>query len=212
MQDQRRVVIDYVSPSVNGGEIYIKRVVNEIVNIKTYILADGHDVLGASVLYKHENEKNWHENRIHLVVNNEWEGAFQVGKQGFYSYKIDAWDYMLKALHTVFLTLDSQKTDVNALQNAELFERLTITDIPSQIIGWVGLDLFKKVETLAKRTAEMHIALGSEFEETAFTPTRFNGDYTVWLKNRMLYQFQNRLNTIENNLQKIGWFSFRISQ
>ena len=32
----------------------------------------------------------------------------------------------------------------------------------------------------------MHIALGSEFEETAFEPTRFNDDYTVWLKNRLL--------------------------
>ena len=57
MQDQRRVVIDYVSPSVNCGQFYIKRVVNEIVNVQAHILADGHDVLGASVLYKHENEK-----------------------------------------------------------------------------------------------------------------------------------------------------------
>lgn len=57
MQDQRRVVIDYVSPSINCGEFYIKRVVNEIVSIRAHILADGHDVLGASVLYKHQNEK-----------------------------------------------------------------------------------------------------------------------------------------------------------
>ncbi len=49
MQDQKRVVIDYVSPSVNCGEFYIKRVVNEIVNIGSHIMADGHDVLGASV-------------------------------------------------------------------------------------------------------------------------------------------------------------------
>ena len=118
MQDQRRVVIDYVSPSVNGGEIYIKRVVNEIVNIKTYILADGHDVLGASVLYKHENEKNWHENRIHLVVNNEWEGAFQVGKQGFYSYKIEAWvDYALNWQHGI-----ERKIADNQHVNSELLE------------------------------------------------------------------------------------------
>jgi starch synthase (maltosyl-transferring) len=55
MLNQRRVVIDYVSPVVNSGEFYIKRVVNEIVNIDAHILADGHDVLGASVLYKHEN-------------------------------------------------------------------------------------------------------------------------------------------------------------
>ena len=49
----------------------------------------------------------------------------------------------------------------------------------------------------------MHIALGSEFEETAFTPAHYNGDYTVWLKNKMLYQFQNRLNIVENNIHKL---------
>ncbi|MCB0448579.1 trehalose synthase [Mariniflexile maritimum] len=123
----------------------------------------------------------------------------------------DAWDYMLKALHNVFLRLQSQNIDVNTLPNAELFERLTNADIPKQISDWVGLDLFTKVETLAKRTAEMHIALGSEFEETAFTPTRFNGDYTVWLKNRMIYQFQNRLNTIENNLHKLDGLALELA-
>ena len=69
MQDQRRVVIDHVSPSINCGEFYIKRVVNEIVTVDAYILADGHDVLGASILYKHESEKKWKEVRMKLVVN-----------------------------------------------------------------------------------------------------------------------------------------------
>ena len=118
MQDQKRVVIDYVSPSVNGGEFYIKRVVNEIVNIKAFILADGHDVLGASVLYKHENEKKWRENRIHSYVNSEWEGAFQVEKQGFYSYKIEAWiDYALNWQHGI-----ERKIADNQHVNSELLE------------------------------------------------------------------------------------------
>ena len=72
--------------------------------------------------------------------------------------------------------------------------------------------MFLKVQKLAKRTAEMHIALGSEFEETAFEPTRFNDDYTVWLKNRLLYQFQNRLNTIENNLHKLEGLALELAK
>ena len=58
----------------------------------------------------------------------------------------------------------------------------------------------------------MHIALGSEFEETAFTPTHFNGDYSVWLKNRLLYQFQNRLNAVENNLHKLDGLALTLAQ
>ena len=115
----------------------------------------------------------------------------------------DAWEYMLKELHEVFSNLSSKQVNIKSLPDTNLFSRLTISNVSAQIIDWVGLNLFLKIQKLAKRTAEMHIALGSEFEETAFEPTRFNDDYTVWLKNRLLYQFQNRLNTIENNLDKL---------
>jgi maltose alpha-D-glucosyltransferase/alpha-amylase len=115
----------------------------------------------------------------------------------------DAWDFMLKEIHKVFQNLDNKNISVESLPNTQQFLRLAIKDIPPQIIDWVGLNIFLKIQKLAKRTAEMHIALGSEFEDTGFTPARFNGDYTVWLKNRMLYQFQNRLNTIENNIHKL---------
>lgn len=123
----------------------------------------------------------------------------------------DAWDYMLRELHKVFSNLEYKNINIEALPIANRFERMTIRDIPPQIIDWVGLNVFTKVQTLAKRTAEMHIALGSEFEDTAFTPTRFNGDYTVWLKNRLLYQFQNRLNAVENNLHKLDGLALELA-
>ena len=115
----------------------------------------------------------------------------------------DAWDYTLNELHKVFSNLEYKNLNVAQLPRTGLYQQLSISDIPPQIIDWVGLQLFLQVQTLARRTAEMHIALGSEFEETAFTPTHYNGDYTVWLKNKMLYQFQNRLNLVENNLHKL---------
>ncbi|QHI36036.1 Maltokinase [Kordia antarctica] len=124
----------------------------------------------------------------------------------------DAWEYMLKELHKVFSNLEYKKIDIQKLPETELFLRLDIRDVPPQIIDWVGLNLFLKIQKLAERTAEMHIALGSEFEETAFTPTHFNGDYSVWLKNRLLYQFQNRLNAVENNLHKLDGLALTLAQ
>ena len=115
----------------------------------------------------------------------------------------DAWDFFQKELHKVFSNLDHKKININNLPDIELFTRQNIRDLPPQIIDWVGLNLFLKLQKLAQRTAEMHVALGSEFEDTAFTPAHFNGDYTVWLKNRLIYQFQNRLNAVENNLHKL---------
>ncbi|MEN8185852.1 MAG: trehalose synthase [Bacteroidota bacterium] len=124
----------------------------------------------------------------------------------------DAWEYMLKELHKVFLNIENKNIDVNSLPSTELYKRLGIKEVPAQIIDWVGLNLFHKIQTLAKRTVEMHLVLGSEFEENAFTPAHFNGDYTVWLKNRLLHQFQNRLNTIENNLHKLDGLALDLAK
>jgi len=123
----------------------------------------------------------------------------------------DAWDYMLGELHKVFLNLDSKHININDLPNTKLYKGLSINNVSPQIIDWVGLNMFTKIHKLAIRTAEMHITLGSEFEETAFTPKHFNGDYSVWLKNRMLYQFQNRLNAIENNLGKLSSLTLELA-
>ena len=124
----------------------------------------------------------------------------------------DAWEYMLNELNKVFHNLEYKRVAVDKLPKTELFLRLSVNDLPPQIIDWVGLNLFLKVQTLARRTAEMHITLGSEFEDTAFTPTHFNGDYEVWLKNRLLYQFQNRLNLIENNMHKLEGLALELAK
>lgn len=115
----------------------------------------------------------------------------------------DAWDFMLRELDKVFHNLSHKHIRIDRLPKVGLFQRMQIRDVPPEIIDWAGLNIFVKLQTLAKRTAEMHIALGSEFEDTSFTPTHFNGDYEVWLKNRLLYQFQNRINTVENNLHRL---------
>ena len=118
MLNQKRVVIDFVSPQINNGEFFIKRVINEVVNVDAHILADGHDVIGASVLYKHEGTSKWQESRMELIINDEWKTSFIVEKQGFYTYKIQAWiDYALNWQHGI-----ERKIDDNQHVNSELLE------------------------------------------------------------------------------------------
>lgn len=116
----------------------------------------------------------------------------------------DAWSYMLKEFERIFIAFETKNMSLYEVPKKDQFAKLNIKDLPAIFIDWVGLDFVKKIQTLAKRTAEMHIALGSEFQEMAFAPAYYNGDYEVWLKNRLLYQFQNRLNTVENNLHKLN--------
>lgn len=123
----------------------------------------------------------------------------------------DAWEYMLKELHAVFSNLEYKRIDIDRLPQTEMFTRLSIREMPPEIIDWAGLNLFQKLQKLGLRTAEMHVHLGSEFEDMAFTPSHFNGDYEVWLKNRMLHQFQNRLNMVENNLHKLDGLALELA-
>ena len=124
----------------------------------------------------------------------------------------DAWEYMLGELHKAFLNLNNKGIHIPGLPRVDMFERLKINNVPPEIIDWVGLNLFLKVRLLARRTAEMHIVLGSEFEDNSFTPDHFNGDYEVWLKNRLIYQFQNRLNLIENRMHKLDGLALELAK
>jgi len=123
----------------------------------------------------------------------------------------DAWNFMIEEVNGVFNNLKNKKIKIEKLPDIPLFKRLKINEIPPEIIDWVGLSLFLKIKSMAKLTAKMHIALGGDFHDTAFTPTTYNGDYTVWLKNRMLYQFQNRLNIIENSLHKLDGLALELA-
>lgn len=123
----------------------------------------------------------------------------------------DAWQFMLEEVDHIFENLKTKKIKTNKLPEIELFQRLKINEVPHEIIDWAGLSIFLRIKTLATRTAEMHIALGGDIHETAFTPTTYNGDYTVWLKNRLTYQFQNRLNILENNLHKLDGLALELA-
>lgn len=140
------------------------------------------------------------------------EGNITLGlMQELVSNQGDAWKFMLEQIDGVFDNLKRKKIKIDKLPDIAMFKRLRINEIPPEVIDWVGLSLFLRIQTLALRTAEMHIALGSDIHETAFTPTTYNGDYTVWLKNRMLYQFQNRLNIIENSLHKLDGLALELA-
>ena len=123
----------------------------------------------------------------------------------------DAWQFMLDEVDAIFQNLKHKKINIRKLPDIELFKRLKINEVPHELIDWAGLNIFMRIQKLAVRTAEMHIALGSDVHETAFTPTTYNGDYTVWLKNRLTYQFQNRLNILENNLHKLDGLALELA-
>jgi starch synthase (maltosyl-transferring) len=87
----RRVVIEGVEPEVDGGRFAIKRTLGDQVRVRADIYADGHDLLGAVLLYRRAGESAWTEVPMRLVNNDRWEGKFRVETLGRYVYTIVAW-------------------------------------------------------------------------------------------------------------------------
>ena len=113
---QRRVVIENVFPEINCGQHAAKRVVGQKFEVSADILADGHDVLNAHIKYKHEKAKTWKYAPMKLGENDSWSGTFEVEKQGYYEYTVEAWvDYPLTWQHNI-----ERKIDDNQHVNVEL--------------------------------------------------------------------------------------------
>jgi len=87
----RRVVIEGLQPEIDGGKYPIKRTVGERIVVEADIHADGHEVLGAVVLYRPEQESAWREAVMLPLVNDRWQGQFSVKSLGSYFYTVQAW-------------------------------------------------------------------------------------------------------------------------
>ena len=58
MQKQTRIIIENVSPQLDGGAFFIKRIIDQNVDVKANVFGDGHDIIACCVKYKHDSEKN----------------------------------------------------------------------------------------------------------------------------------------------------------
>lgn len=124
----------------------------------------------------------------------------------------DAWEFYTNNLKAAFAKLSEQQANLSEIKALKHFQQITLKELPENILSWCPLEFFEDVEQLARRSAQMHIALGQERINNAFTPQAFGNDYTVWLKNRLIYMFENRMNLVENNLHKLEDMRLELAQ
>ena len=91
MDGRKRVIIETASPEVDGGAFPAKRVIGDVVVAEADIFADGHDLISAGVLHKHDSESKWREVRMRPLVNDRWTAEFPVERLGFHRFTIEAW-------------------------------------------------------------------------------------------------------------------------
>ena len=126
MLNQKRVVIENVLPQLDGGQFFIKRILNQDITVTADVFSDGHDVMEAVVQFKHESDKKWSEVRMNQNPNDAFDATFKVEKQGYYSYFVEAWvDYALNWQYGIDKKIaDNQHVKSELLEGIEYLKPL----------------------------------------------------------------------------------------
>ncbi|PWD99142.1 alpha-1,4-glucan--maltose-1-phosphate maltosyltransferase [Marinilabilia rubra] len=125
MNGQQRVIIENVKPQINCGEFPVKRVVNDKVEVEADIFCDSHDVLNAEILYRCQNEKEWHLSEMEHDVNDRWSGCFKVPELGNCFFTVKGWADHFKTWHRDILKKIHAATDYasDLLAGAEIIRQ-----------------------------------------------------------------------------------------
>jgi len=91
---RKRVVIEGISPEIDGGRFPAKRTIGDQVRVEADIFTDGHDSIAASLLVHREGGKvpaEWTEIPMQPLVNDRWSATFRVKDLGRYGFKVQGW-------------------------------------------------------------------------------------------------------------------------
>jgi starch synthase (maltosyl-transferring) len=88
---RKRVVVEGISPEVDGGRFPAKRTVGDEVRVEADVFTDGHDAIAASLLAHREGSDEWTEIRMRPLTNDRWTAAFRVSELGRYRFKVQGW-------------------------------------------------------------------------------------------------------------------------
>lgn len=128
LEGQKRVIIENISPQIDGGKHPIKRIVQERVVVNADIFADGHDRVTAFLCYRKKSRRqgSWKTSSMEPLGNDRWEGSFTPEVEGSYEYAIEAWvDHFStwqESLRKKFE--DRQEVKTELLVGVELIEKL----------------------------------------------------------------------------------------
>jgi starch synthase (maltosyl-transferring) len=109
----RRIFIEDIYPSVDGGRFAVKRIAGEPVIVWADIVRDGHAVLAAELLWRSEAEAKWLRTPMLARGNDRWNASFTPPKPGRYEYAIEAWTDVFGTWRRDILTKRKAGLDVS---------------------------------------------------------------------------------------------------
>jgi starch synthase (maltosyl-transferring) len=89
--NKERIRFTDISPSVAAGKFPAKRLLGDPLVVEATIFRDSAELIGASVRFRHESERDYHHAPLTLLGNDRWRGTFPLARLGLYHFTIVAW-------------------------------------------------------------------------------------------------------------------------
>jgi starch synthase (maltosyl-transferring) len=86
-----RLVVEQVTPRVDGGEFAVRRVVGETVSVEADVFADGHEHLSVELRWRADDESDWRTAPMTPLGNDRWSAAFHLPRLGRYRFTVHGW-------------------------------------------------------------------------------------------------------------------------
>src|SRR5687767_758258 len=87
----RSVVIESVTPELDGGRYPVKREVGDTFVVEADLFKEGHDIIAGWILYRAPGDATWQTAPLTFFDNDRWRGSFELTEPGLYTYTVEAY-------------------------------------------------------------------------------------------------------------------------
>jgi starch synthase (maltosyl-transferring) len=150
---RQRVIIENVSPEIDGGKYPAKSVEGGLMVVEADIFVDGADTITAELCFQSSGSSEWQHSPMESIGNDRWSGSFSVGSPGIYDYTIKAWvDHFLTWQKGLI-----KKTEANQDVSLDLQIGALLVDAGAARAGTTDSAALKQYATLL-RSEEQEVA------------------------------------------------------
>jgi len=176
---RNHIVIEDVTPSVDGGRYPAKRIAGDRCVVEADIFREGHQILRAAVKWRRKQDEAFDEAPMLAIENDRWRGEFRPTDNTRYVFTIEAWTDLFASWVADFTKKVNAERPVasDILEGIALIEKMIAdargTDRDSLEYALARLRIAKDGATALAAISDVEISAAAERVGQRFGVTRF---------------------------------------